>query len=134
VRTGCFGRCPSYEVLIWPYAALTYVGRGYVSKTGTYEASIGKMLQRAISVLSNHHFYQLNYDDSRRITDVPHYVVAVVRCGVTTTLDWPDFGDRPDIASLFDAMDGIVNGVKWHKTSDETKSPSSLIVPIVYVL
>lgn len=128
-RTDCFGKCPSYEVLIWELG-LYYVGRTYVDRPGTYEAPVGDTLLRARALLEAHHFFSLNYDDRRLITDVPHYIVAVVRCGVTTKLDWPEFGDRPDIESLFNAFDALVKNVKWHKTSDSTESPENLFASI----
>jgi hypothetical protein len=130
VRTDCFGKCPSYEVLISNLPGLDYVGRRYVDMLGTYEAPLGHTLTSAQVVLERHHFYGLNYDDTKHITDVPHYIVAVARCGVTTKLDWPDFGDRPDIESLFNALDALVKNVKWHKTSDSTESPEDLFASI----
>jgi hypothetical protein len=129
VRTECFGKCPSYEVLIWELG-LYYVGRTYNDKPGTYEAPLGNTLVRARALLKAHRFFSLNYDDRPSITDVPHYIVAVVRCGVTTKLDWPAFGARPDIESLFDAFDALVKNVKWHKTSDTTESPENLFATI----
>lgn len=129
VRTGCFGKCPNYEVLI-SGLGLYYVGRTYVDRPGTYEAPLGDTLLRARALLQAHHFFALNYDDRTLITDVPHYIVAVVRCGVTTKLDWPEFGDRPDIESLFNAFDALVKNTKWHKTSDSTESPLDLFASI----
>ena len=55
------------------------------------------------------------------ITDVPHYVVSVMRCGVTTNLDWPVHGDRKEIESLFDGLDKITKSIPWQKKSDATE-------------
>ena len=129
VRTDCFGTCPSYEVLISPFG-LYYVGRKYVDKTGTYQASLGNTVTLAKEILQKHDFYRLNYDDSGLITDVPHFILAVERCGVTTKLDWPDYGNRPDIQTLFNALDTIIRNKAWHKTSDSTDSPLSLFATI----
>lgn len=129
VRTECFGKCPSYEVLIWGLG-LYYVGRTYVDRHGTYEAPLGNTLLRARTLLAAHHFYALNYDDTRHVTDVPHYILAVARCGVSTKLDWSSAAGRPDIESLFNALDALVKNVKWRKTSDSTESPVNLFAPI----
>ena len=129
VRTGCFGTCPSYEVFIWRLG-LYYVGRLYVQKTGTYEAAVGNLLVRARELLKAHHFYDLNDSESYDVTDVPNFILAVNRCRVTTKLDWPDYEERPDITSLFDDLDALVQNVKWHKTSDSTDSPAALFTSI----
>jgi hypothetical protein len=44
-----------------------------------------------------------------------------MRCGVTTTLDWPAYEDRRDIEALLDALDIITTGIRWSKRSDDTK-------------
>jgi|HubBroStandDraft_4_1064222.scaffolds.fasta_scaffold00001_233 hypothetical protein len=117
-RTNCFGHCPTYQVII-SKLEVTYVGAAWVDMTGTYETPLGHTLPRARSILKAHNFYNLNYDDSPLVTDVPHYIVAALRCGVTTKIDWPDFGPRADILSLFDDLDSMVEHLKWHKTSDK---------------
>lgn len=126
-HTNCLGRCPSYEVLIW--LDLWYVGRTYVDMPGTYKAPVGNTLMRARRILEAHKFFSLNAVEGE-VTDVPHLIVAAVRCSVTTTLDWPAFEKRPDITNLFDALDALIKNVKWHKTSDSTESPEGLLAPI----
>ena len=74
----------------------------------------------ATRVLQKHNFYRLNYDSSKLVTDVPHYIVAAQGCGVTTKLDWPAFQDREDIESLFDSLDVITKHIRWHKISSST--------------
>jgi hypothetical protein len=64
----------------------------------------------------------LDYDSSILALDVPHYIVAAERCGVTTKLDWPAFESRRDIESLFDSLDALTQHIHWHKISDSTES------------
>lgn len=131
-RTNCYGKCPSYEVL---FARTTtdkyecyYVGREYVSKHGTYQADCSSAtFQKAVGALEFSDFYQLNYDSSVIVTDVPHYVVGAERCGVTTKLDWPASEKRQDIPSLLDQLDGIANSLRWHRVSNSLESPLSLL-------
>jgi hypothetical protein len=72
-------------------------------------------------VLQRHEFYRLNYDSSVLVTDVPHYIVAAERCGVTTKLDWPAFQNRKDIESLFDGLDAVTERIRWHKISNSAE-------------
>jgi Domain of unknown function (DUF6438) len=120
-RTGCFGRCAAYDVLFDDYEHCYYVGELYVAMPGTYEdACTSAVLKRAVAALRLHDFYGLNYDSRVLVLDVPHFIISVKRCGVTTKLDWPLFEDRNDIESLMDALDKITESIPWRKTSDST--------------
>lgn len=138
-RTSCFGKCPDYEVL-FSNLGLYYVGRRWVQMTGTYEAetptndeftrgAIPKSLRLAIGVLERHTFFTLSVKP-QLVTDVPHLIIAVERCDVTTKLDIPDFGQRRDIAELFKELDAVAEGVHWKKTSDSDDSPLTLYASI----
>ena len=123
-----FGTCPDYEVLFSNHG-LYYVGRAYTSKRGTYEATDTRALRRAIAVLQQLEFFKLSVQPSL-IMDAPHFIVAAQRCGVSTKLDWPFFGSRPDIEALFDKLDGITNSLTWRKSSTSVESPLNLLAPI----
>ena len=86
-KTACYGVCPNYEVL-FSNRGLFYVGRSNVAKHGTYESSDIRKFAEAVSLLSRLDFFAFRIKPVL-ITDVPHYIVAVERCGVTTKLDWP---------------------------------------------
>jgi hypothetical protein len=45
--------------------------------------------------------------------------IIVTRCGVTTSLNWPEFGSRTDIPALVAALDHITNGFRWQKASNQ---------------
>lgn len=130
-RTNCFGKCASYEVLFTNNLDCYYVGYEYVAKRGTYKSvCTAGVLKRASAVLEAHDFFALNYNSSVLVTDLPHYVVAVERCGVTTMLNWPARGDRKDIESLFDGLDKITAEVGWQKASNSAEPPLPLLAPI----
>lgn len=130
-RTNCFGECPSYEVLFTRDLGCYYVGSKYTSKLGTYKSNCSyTVLKGAIAVLDSHAFYALNYDSSVLVLDAPHYILSVVRCGVTTKLDWPAHDNRQDIESIFARLDAIANRLTWHKVSDSTESPLPLVASI----
>ena len=128
-RTACFGHCPNYEVL-FTQQGYYYVGRGDVAKHGTYEAPLGDAFSRARRALAAHEFYKLNARESN-VMDVPHLVITVERCSVTTRLNWPQLDARADITALFDALDAIVARGAWKKTRDSVDSPLSFTAPIV---
>jgi Domain of unknown function (DUF6438) len=121
-RTGCFGRCPGYQVVFSKYGDCYYIGFEYVLRLGRYaQTCSSNILKQATQVLQRHEFYRLNYDSSILVTDVPHYIVAAERCGVTTKLDWPAFQDRKDIESLFDGLDAVTEHIRWHKISNSAE-------------
>jgi hypothetical protein len=133
------GKCPDYEVL-FSNLGLYYVGRRWVQMTGTYEAetptndeftrgAIPKSLRLAISALERHAFFNLSVTP-QLVTDVPHLIISVERCDVTTKLDIPDFGQRRDIEELFKELDAVADRVHWKKTSDSYDSPLSLYASI----
>ena len=138
-RTSCFGKCPAYEVL-FSYFGAYYAGRRWVNMTGTYEAETTtnsefrkgitpQSLQLAAKLLERHHFFDLSIVPDL-VTDVPHYIIAVQRCDVTTKLDWPAYPERRDIEELFDDLDAITNSMHWTKTSDSDASPLDLLAQI----
>lgn len=138
-RTGCFGKCPDYEVL-FSGLGLYYAGRRYVEMTGTYEAETAtedsfrrgvrpQSLALVVRLLERYDFFNLSVVPDL-VTDVPHYIIAVERCDVTTKLNWPAYPGRRDIEELFDGLDAITNRVHWTKTSDSDVSPLSLYAQI----
>jgi hypothetical protein len=124
-RTNCFGgKCPTYEVVLTKEEGCYYVGMHNVDKIGTYKgACVGSTMLRTIAALRTHAFYTLHYDSEVLALDVPHYIVSVERCGVTTILDWPAYEGRKDIMGLLDNLDRVADSVRWHKISDSVQEP-----------
>jgi Domain of unknown function (DUF6438) len=133
-RTGCFGKCPTYQVL-FSNLGCYYVGIQYVPKHGTYKSACSTLILKQVSeVLKTRGFYDLNYNSRVLILDTPHYIVSVERCGVTTTLDWPSTEDanldRKDIRALFDELDIVTRQMAWRMVSGSVESPLPLLDPI----
>ncbi|MBV9271506.1 MAG: hypothetical protein JO165_10445 [Candidatus Eremiobacteraeota bacterium] len=128
VRSACYGTCTNYEVL---YSRLGnyYVGRDHVKKLGTYQGIDSAPLKDATALLRQQRFFEFHFEPIM-VTDVPHYIVAVQRCGVTTKLDWPAYSRNPKIERLFDSLDNITNRVDWHKRADGDESPRGLLASI----
>lgn len=138
VRTPCRGKCPVYEVLFSGFG-LYFVGRSDVNRHGTYVAELpGRLdypewnpdgLRLAVRVLQKHDFFSLSVRASI-VTDVPHLIVAVDRCRVSTKLDLATYGQRPDIDRLFDDLDDVTDKVRWRKQNDSLLSPIPFVAPI----
>ena len=117
-KTVCFGVCPSYEVSFSP-RVLTYEGRANVTKMGRYESSETAKFSDIIALLAKFDFYSFKIKPVF-VTDVPHYIISVERCGATKTLDWPALvypavSGSHDIRALFNGLDRITDGVRWQK-------------------
>jgi hypothetical protein len=123
-RVNCFGMCRSYEVLFTSSGECYYTGFRNGPREGAFRgACTSGTFFRAVSTLKKHTFYTLGYDSSILVTDAPHYIISVERCGVTTVLDWPAYEKRKDIDSLFDDLDLIVASVRWRKVSNSFAPP-----------
>lgn len=123
-HTNCFGKCGSYDVTL-SRDGFHYVGGPYAPRRGTYEANfIPSIYKRAVNALRLHDFFSLNYDSSVLVTDAPHLIVSAQRCGVTTKLDWPQYTRREDIESLFEDLQRITGGIRWHKIGTDENAPN----------
>lgn len=124
-HTNCYGgKCPAYEVLFTKEGKCYYSGMANVPKSGDFIGPCTPAtLARAVEVLKSHAFFDLNYDSSILATDVPHYIIAVERCGVTTKLDWPTYNDRKDILSLVYQLNDITEEIRWRKLGTDERSP-----------
>lgn len=117
-KTACYGVCPSFLVEFSP-ARLTYDGRANVTRIGIYESSQTGKFADVVALLSKFDVYSFNIKPLP-VTDVPHFIVAVQRCGVTKRIDWPAMvwpgvSGKHDLRQLFDGLDRITNGVEWQK-------------------
>lgn len=120
--TNCFGHCPNYQVLFTRRGGCGYVGISDVARRGTYEGTCSfEIFKRAVRALQARDFYSINYDSSALVLDTPHSIISVERCGVTTTLDWPDAPPEPRITLLMNDLDAITKGIKWRKTGSGTQ-------------
>jgi len=116
-RTECFGKCPSYKVE-FSTSGSYYVGGLRAPRHGNYAAPYdSSVLEHAVDVVRRHDFFSINYDSSILVSDVPHLIVVVSRCGVTTKLDWPSYQHRQDIEGLMKDLDAITDGIRWQKSN-----------------
>jgi hypothetical protein len=117
-KTACFGVCPSYVVSL-SRVGLSYTGRSNVARIGRYESSETRKFADVVALLSKLDFFAIKIKPVF-ITDVPHFIVEVERCGVTRKIDWPAMvfagvSGTQDIRALFNGLDRITNSVAWHK-------------------
>jgi len=118
-KTTCYGVCPSYQVAFSP-GGLTYTGRANVTRMGNYTSADTAKFADVVSLLSKLDFYSFKVAPGF-VTDVPHFIVEVERCGVTRRIDWPALiypgvSGTHDIRDLFNGLDRITNSVNWHKS------------------
>ena len=116
-KTACYGVCPSFEVS-FSRAGLTYTGRDNVARIGNYTSSETGKFDDVVALLSRLQFYSFKVKPVF-VTDVPHYIISVERCGVNTSLDWRAMvytgASGGDFGALFNGLDRITNSVVWRK-------------------
>lgn len=86
---------------------------------GSYEAPEAGEFVEVIALLAKLDFYSMNVKRAY-VTDVPHYIVSVERCGVTKRIDWPALvwpgvSGTHDIRDLFNGLDRITNSISWRR-------------------
>lgn len=77
-RTSCFGQCPTYKIEVNAKGIVTYRGKNFVDKVGTYRKKISKkQLLQLVNAIEEAGFWSFEklYDD-HRVTDIPSVVTT----------------------------------------------------------
>ncbi len=80
-KTGCFGKCPSFEIKFFSDGRMTYRGYAFVNKVGIYEAWANPELETQIRNLAERHEffrYEDQYPtDGHALTDLPSTISSL---------------------------------------------------------
>ncbi|MCO5267991.1 MAG: DUF6438 domain-containing protein [Brumimicrobium sp.] len=113
-RTACFGKCPTFEMIIYKDGHATYEGLGNVDKLGKYEATVSKEIMQDIQekALGIGYFdFKDEYNDTR-VMDVPstytHITVGDKSKSIMARFEIP-----PGLLRFQDYLDGISNKIEW---------------------
>src|SRR5665213_2838607 len=77
-RTGCFGTCPSYHVIIRGDGRVTYKGSGFLDVTGAHHYQIAQDdVSRLVESLRIKDIWSLRSSYAAQVTDLPTYSITV---------------------------------------------------------
>jgi hypothetical protein len=123
-RSGCYGSCPSYTVIIRGDGTVSYRGNRYVSIPGEHvsridAAKVTALLERFRAA----NFFGLRDSYSAYVTDVPTYEISV-RVGDRAKVIGDRFGERAGmptaITELEEAVDLAADSARWVTSSPAT--------------
>jgi ankyrin repeat protein len=120
-RTGCFGSCPAYTVMVTT-EAIQFEGGGYVVASGkhtdTLDAGDVRMLAKRFVAAD---FYSMDPSYTASVTDNPSYALSIAIDGHTKRVEdyvgsW--VGMPAVITELEDAVDELARTDRWIDGSD----------------
>jgi Domain of unknown function (DUF6438)/Ankyrin repeats (3 copies) len=77
-RTGCFGTCPSYHVIIRGDGHVTYKGGEFVDVTGVHDYQIPQDdISKLVATLQTLDIWSLRSSYAAKVTDLPAYTITV---------------------------------------------------------
>lgn len=123
-KTPCFGQCPVFEASIYANGRVIYIGRKFVERTGTYEASLSKtqlenLLNKAVA--ANYFSLASTYPtEGRTITDLPS-TITYVKIG-TQEKEITNNHDAPQALRDFEKLfTGTLEELDWKPISNDGK-------------
>jgi hypothetical protein len=118
-RTGCFGSCPIYKVILRKDGTATYIGKRFVSRLGTYHGKVEYGFLALAELVYRQGFFNLKERYAAPYTDLSTAIVSVVRHGKRKTVE-NCRGEAPiELWGIEMVIDALADDVKW----TEDKSP-----------
>ncbi len=127
IRSGCYGWCPTYKVLIDGGGSVVFDGIENVQSSGHRSVAIGRTnVERLIKKFRETDFFSLDDDYISPVTDIPRYSVFIQIGDAQKRVIYDDHSasvGMPDvIVSLGNAIDAIAGTASWIRETDTTLS------------
>ena len=115
-RTRCYGRCPSYQVVLRSDGAVTYIGKAYVARLGTHRGTVDKYyFDRLAELLRSQGYFELKDNYSHSVSDQATVITSVVVGERRKTVrNYADAGPIK-LWGIEMAIEALVAQVKWEK-------------------
>ena len=123
-RSGCFGTCPSYSVVVHGDGKVEFHGKIYVAIPGDYQARITpEAAARLLERFRAAKFFELKDRYAASVTDNPTYSLAlIIGAKKKTIVDYvgSSVGMPESISALEDAVDEAAGTDRWVSTGPGT--------------
>lgn len=112
-KTGCFGMCPIYKIILRRDGTATYIGTRFVPKIGTYQGKHEYRFERLAELIYKQGFFNLKARYALPVTDQDTAIVSVVRSGKRKTVE--NYGGEAPVElwGIETVIDSIANEIKW---------------------
>ncbi|MDP6908685.1 MAG: DUF6438 domain-containing protein [Flavobacteriales bacterium] len=119
-RTACYGQCPMYKTTYMNNGQVTYVGKRFVEKIGTYSALLDTDEINSIKeMVEEYNYFELDSLYPTPISDFPSCITEVQINGKHKRVI--DRRNPPeDLKSFEKFLDSLIEGKKLRKDSDST--------------
>jgi len=120
-KGGCYGSCPSYELIIYNNRYVSYDGRKDVDKKGTHAKMLSKDSYKAIvKAFDQAGFFDFENEYPSNIPDLPTIKMSYAKNGLTKTVVGKR--ERPEpIHKLQFLLEEIAQSEGWTKVADTKK-------------
>lgn len=116
-RSGCYGRCPTYEIEIHGDGTVLYDGKAYVGTTGQRTVKISHAsLVKLVDFFRKADYFSLADGYVSGVTDNPTYVSSISFDGLSkSVLDYVGrkVGMPPGVSDVEDAIDRLSGASEW---------------------
>jgi hypothetical protein len=123
-RTGCYGTCPAYQVVIHGDGSVDFNGRDFVLIVGNHHAKIStQQVHELASAFKRSDYFSLNNEYATFVTDCPTYTTSISFDDVTKTVgDYmgTESGMPDAVQDLEEEIDSIARTDKWIQETPET--------------
>jgi hypothetical protein len=134
-RSGCYGWCPDYSIVIAGDGTVRYTGRSYVQAVGEREYHIPReALRDLVALCERQKFFELKLNCSVIVTDVPSTVLRLKLGDRARVIEnrwggsesgFPEEDEHMAVHQLLDdlayAVDRAVNVEQWIGSEEERK-------------
>lgn len=124
-RSGCYGTCPAYQIVIRGDGSVSYTGSAYVAVKGSTSTSISRdAIEHILDQIQAADFWQLDERYDYQVTDIASTTLALRIDGrektvVNRWIDWPRHADIPDVEmhrtldAIAASIDAAVDSEAW---------------------
>ena len=123
-RSGCYGTCPSYSVIVHGYGKVDFHGKSFVAIPGDHEARIEpEAAARLLERFRTADFFGLKDEYRAGVTDNPTYCLQlVVGARKKTIIDYVGtwVGMPESVSELEDAVDETAGTNRWVSGGPQT--------------
>jgi hypothetical protein len=123
-RSGCYGTCPSYSVVVHGDGKIEFHGKRYVAIPGDYQARIApEAAERLLERFRAADFFGFKDEYRAGVTDNPTYCLElVIGAKKKTIIDYVGtwVGMPTSISELEDAVDEAAGTDRWVSTGPQT--------------
>lgn len=108
-KTPCFGRCPSFELIVYRNHDARYEGQNFVNRIGVYTATVDEaLIEDVLQEAEKSNYFQLDDRyDNRFVSDLPARITEVDGKRVYNRYE------GPDLSALYAKLDTLIENTPW---------------------